>query len=298
MFKQLLYSVKPSHLKHAHGGRLMPYSIVREILKWLAYLILFLPIAMLIVDNITGKYWTFGIVLSKIFGEATSNYWIQAMSSNALLHTLLTSQSAFRIVLLLLIVIFSVIVGTCVLHIDTFSAKIADMTITMQQQSAKDESFFDLYLDQIVYLLERSKTEVVILEDIDRTQSMKFFESLRELNDILNKDLTRKRHCITFIYAMSDTLFDYAENEHNNPNLPAQMSLQDEKREKGSAKTVVASTITSAKSDHEIMNVIQNKAKFFDVILYVSSINDAATVPVRIKALMESKGISNNGGEA
>ena len=34
------------------------------------------------------------------------------------------------------------------------------------------------------------------------------------------------------------------------------------------------------------MNVIQSKAKFFDVILYINSVNDATTVPEHLKELM------------
>lgn len=292
MFKQILYSVKPSHLRPLRRGRSMPYSLIDEILKGLAYLIFAFLLILLIVDGIHGMHWTLDTILSAFSKDKAASYSAWVASANdavhTLAHTLLTSQSAFGLMLLLLNAIFLFLVGTHVLRIDAFSTKIADMTITMKQQVPQEESFFDLYLDQIVYLLERAETEIVLLEDIDRTRSMKFFESLRELNDILNKDLTRENRCITFIYALSDSLFDHAENEHNKRNMSAQS--EDQNSEGSSAEAVKASTVTPAKTDHGIVDVIQSKAKFFDVILYINSVNDATTVPERLKELMNPQG--------
>ncbi|MGO5370168.1 YobI family P-loop NTPase [Bifidobacterium sp. LCP19S3_E9] len=77
------------------------------------------------------------------------------------------------------------------------------------------DSYFDQYLDEIVYLFEKSKIETVIFEDLDRFKSPEIFDSLRELNQILNDDpvITRERsrrdgRTIRFIYAISDAVFD------------------------------------------------------------------------------------------
>lgn len=77
------------------------------------------------------------------------------------------------------------------------------------------DSYFDQYLDEIVYLFERSKIETVIFEDLDRFESPEIFDSLRELNQILNDDpvITGERSCrdgrtIRFIYAISDAVFE------------------------------------------------------------------------------------------
>lgn len=77
------------------------------------------------------------------------------------------------------------------------------------------DSYFDQYLDEIVYLFERSKIETVVFEDLDRFESPEIFDSLRELNQILNDDpvITGERSCrdgrtIRFIYAISDAVFE------------------------------------------------------------------------------------------
>lgn len=71
------------------------------------------------------------------------------------------------------------------------------------------DSYFDQYLDEIVYLFEKSEVELVVFEDLDRFESPEIFDSLRELNQILNDDpeIARKR-VIRFIYAISDAVFD------------------------------------------------------------------------------------------
>lgn len=71
------------------------------------------------------------------------------------------------------------------------------------------DSYFDQYLDEIVYLFEKSEVELVIFEDLDRFESPEIFDSLREMNQILNNDpeIARKR-VIRFIYAISDAVFD------------------------------------------------------------------------------------------
>ena len=41
-------------------------------------------------------------------------------------------------------------------------------------------------MDEIVYFFETTKTELVIIEDLDRFKSTNIFVALRELNNILN----------------------------------------------------------------------------------------------------------------
>jgi len=67
-------------------------------------------------------------------------------------------------------------------------------------------SFFDQYLDEIVYFFEKTKVEVVILEDIDRFQNTHIFEELSALNELLNS--ARGMRPVRFIYAVRDSIFD------------------------------------------------------------------------------------------
>jgi len=67
-------------------------------------------------------------------------------------------------------------------------------------------SYFDEYLDEIIYFFEAAKYNVVIFEDIDRFESLYIFETLRQLNTILNNS-KQVDHPVTFIYAIKDSIF-------------------------------------------------------------------------------------------
>lgn len=57
----------------------------------------------------------------------------------------------------------------------------AKLTLT-----SKDGSYFDDYLDEIVYFFEATRKRIVILEDMDRFNNVEVFEDLRALNILLN----------------------------------------------------------------------------------------------------------------
>lgn len=69
-----------------------------------------------------------------------------------------------------------------------------------------EESIFNRYLDEIVYFFEETDYEVVFIEDLDRFTATGIFTKLRELNLLLNRYDSIKRH-ITFVYAIRDDYF-------------------------------------------------------------------------------------------
>lgn len=88
------------------------------------------------------------------------------------------------------------------IHVRQFSAGPAAVTL-----DEKSVSYFDQYLDEIVYFFETSKRDIVIFEDIDRFNDSYIFETLRSLNTLLNAS-PKIRKPIRFIYAVKDSIFD------------------------------------------------------------------------------------------
>ncbi|WP_159625331.1 YobI family P-loop NTPase [Actinomyces sp. zg296] len=78
--------------------------------------------------------------------------------------------------------------------------------------SANAETYFDRYLDEIIYFFEITKLRLVVFEDIDRFENPQIFDQLRELNTLLNNagQLKRKgQTCpVVFVYAVKDSIFD------------------------------------------------------------------------------------------
>ncbi|WP_315525274.1 hypothetical protein [Corynebacterium durum] len=90
------------------------------------------------------------------------------------------------------------------LHFDKFTAGPA--TVSLVQGT---ESYFDRYLDEIIYFFEKSRRRLIVFEDIDRFDNPEIFDELRELNITLNNAEQLKR-CgnIIFIYATKDSIFE------------------------------------------------------------------------------------------
>lgn len=136
-------------------------------------------------------------------------------------------------------------------HLDKFTAGPATLTLSGSDNS-NDDSYFDRYLDEIIYFFEMSTCSIVVFEDIDRFSNWEIFEELRELNTILNnaeqlQDRKSKsdESKIVFIYAMKDSIFE---------------------------PQTVTDTDEVAKSAHDrAIQEIQraNRTKFFDVIIPV-----------------------------
>ena len=56
----------------------------------------------------------------------------------------------------------------------------------------QDDSFFDKYLNEVLYLFENSHTDVIVFEDMDRFEMNYIFERLREINTLVNNQLANK----------------------------------------------------------------------------------------------------------
>lgn len=129
------------------------------------------------------------------------------------------------------------------LHIKQFSAGSA--TVTLDDSSV---SYFDQYLDEIVYFFEVSGCDVVIFEDIDRFNDSHIFETLRALNTLLNVAPQIKKP-IRFIYAIKDSIFDRIGLEKEGRKLDSNVLESDDPAQ---AETMRA-----------------NRTKFFDLVIPV-----------------------------
>lgn len=49
-----------------------------------------------------------------------------------------------------------------------------------------DESYFDKYLNEVIYIFENSGADVIVFEDIDRYNTNEIFQRLREINTLIN----------------------------------------------------------------------------------------------------------------
>lgn len=69
-----------------------------------------------------------------------------------------------------------------------------------------NNSYFDEYLDEILYFFESTKYDIVLIEDVDRFKKLYIFESLRQLSAIINNS-SQVGKPVRFIYALKDSIF-------------------------------------------------------------------------------------------
>lgn len=86
--------------------------------------------------------------------------------------------------------------------------------------SPRSTSYFDEYLDEIVYFFEmNSKSDILVIEDLDRFNDPAIYESLRSLNSILNASQQLGKRDIRFIYAVRDSIFEKLGRQDEDPDL-------------------------------------------------------------------------------
>ncbi|GAA3871157.1 P-loop NTPase fold protein [Leifsonia kafniensis] len=195
--------------------------------------------------------WTRELVLAGIIGFAVAVLFLLAGWGATVTTTL---QPVVDFALWIYPILFALATGAVYalrfllhgrVHIKAFSAGPAAVTL-----DEKSVSYFDQYLDEIVYFFETSDYDVVIFEDIDRFNDSHIFETLRSLNTLLNAapEVSRTNRTIRFVYAIKDSIFD-------------RIGLESEGRKDA--------TLADITDPAEAEAVRANRTKFFDLVIPV-----------------------------
>ena len=148
------------------------------------------------------------------------------------------------------------------------SLSTAGASITLGE---RDDTYFDAYLDELVTYFDRGGEDHVIFEDLDRFDDPAIFDSLRELNTILNASPGRIEAApdrqLCFIYAIKDSLFERLaepEPEQKNDRGKAEAgSRADDEKSAEPRENVENRT----KTQREVLAERANRTKFFDVVI-------------------------------
>jgi len=85
--------------------------------------------------------------------------------------------------------------------------KIRLTQIEVDLQKTDKASMLNEAIDEIIHYFEQTKSNCLVIEDLDRYGSVDLFTSLRELSDILKRNPRTRSLGIVFIYAVKDELF-------------------------------------------------------------------------------------------
>lgn len=72
-----------------------------------------------------------------------------------------------------------------------------------------EESYFDKYLNEVLYLFENCGADAVVFEDMDRFEANRIFVRLKEINLLVNtkRDVSDNGRPLRFIYLLKDDIF-------------------------------------------------------------------------------------------
>lgn len=137
------------------------------------------------------------------------------------------------------------------------------------------KTYFDSFLEEIVGFFEAVDPKFVIFEDLDRFDDSQIFESLRELNTLINASAhwKSKGQPLRFIYAIKDSLFEQLGTEPEAKDEEPDQSdsvNQSPRGDKGSRKRATAVAKAASKTQLDIAAEAvrrANRTKFFELVI-------------------------------
>ena len=186
ILQQLFYHVKATNIPESRFGRIERTSSKKRILNTVSILLFVVANLFLFCQEQVTKYF---LIPTEV----------------------LKSSFLFGISICVFIIGIWVVLFQLILFIKKISIK--NLTLdkaTLEFEEKKNVSIMNRYLDEILYLFQENKYNVVIFEDIDRFENTHIFTKLRELNLILNQS-EEIGWRIVFLYALKDDIFANAE---------------------------------------------------------------------------------------
>ena len=247
LVKQLVYRAKPGEVRTSKFAR------APELKWWWAGIHAFLVAVVLV-----GLLWLFGLRPNK-----------DSLGANGLLWPMV---AFFLLVFAILWAIRWYIGSRVVAQVSAGGASIA--------LEGKDDSFFDKYLDELIAFFEATEPDLVVFEDLDRFDDPRIFDSLRELNNLVNTSAhwsNRMDRPLRFVYAIKDSLFEKLGDEQQEKDATAKSKSDEDKDSDASERAPAASekrasvAAPGVKKKDTAAEAVEraNRTKFFEIVIPV-----------------------------
>lgn len=140
------------------------------------------------------------------WGDFVNSLTVGRLREDLLLTT--TSQTAFFVGVICVIILSYLIHEIIKIQFNKNIFKgisVQGNTIEIFEQS--EESYFDKYLNEVLYLFENSDMDVIVFEDMDRYNTNQVFQRLREINTLINSRKKNSDKQLRFFYLLRDDIF-------------------------------------------------------------------------------------------
>jgi len=242
IIKQLLYGTDPEKIPASHFHKMNEIGLGKQILSSLAF-------GMLLLFILNIYQWPYSYIQKPLT-------WLPIPTS-------ITKILAEIVIICLLSIATFALFHYFGTRIHLAKIDVGTAGITLGENS---DSYFDQYLDEIIYIFEKTGIRTVFFEDLDRFQDAQIFDSLRELNQILNND-PKLQHTESTIQKISQRLhFSHSAKEKNSQSsTPIQFvyAIHD---------AIFSNQYVSADAqiaNQESLTHSFSRAKFFDIIIPV-----------------------------
>ena len=243
IIKQLLYGTDPRKIPASHFHRMNEIGLGKQLLSSLAC----------------------GMLLLFIFNIYKWPYsYIQKPLTWLPIPTSITKILAEIVIIGLLSIATFALLHYFGTRIHLAKIDVGTAGITLGENS---DSYFDQYLDEIIYIFEKTGIRTVFFEDLDRFQDAQIFDSLRELNQILNNDPKLRRTESTIQRISRQLHFSRSAGKKNSqPSTPIQFiyAIHD-----AIFSNQYVSIADEQVSNKESLAHSFSRAKFFDLIIPV-----------------------------
>jgi hypothetical protein len=182
-------------------------AVQKEIVKQILYTAPPSKVSSSRFDRLDKFNWPRAIFLSAAVGLAVAAVIFATRAGQRLEDV--TSAGGFKIWVgyILGILVFTAVGCVTQLFLQGVRLRRVSSGSTSIELAESSQSYFDQYLDEIVYFFQQTGRDIVLLEDLDRFDDSSIFEELRELNTLLN-GASQVGQPVRFVYAVKDSLFE------------------------------------------------------------------------------------------
>lgn len=141
----------------------------------------------------------------------TISEFVASLKENWLKNCLLVISSDY--VSILLVCMMEILVFICIYNIvyaqnnKRIFRKVSFQGNDIEIFSEQDDSYFDKYLNEVLYLFQNVKADGIVFEDLDRYNAPLVFERLGEINTLVNRKRTEEEKPLRFFYLLRDDVF-------------------------------------------------------------------------------------------
>lgn len=191
ILNQLIHQIKVSNIKDTNFN-------IKRALPWY--------------QKLLYSFAIFFIILSTLYVTLYSK-WSSWIISNNYEFLTFTLSDVFQLVVFIGCILVLAVSIYCFVSRGSYFKKLKKLgiksVVDIEVFDSSNESSFDKYLNEVIYLFQKSKADVIVFEDLDRYDSVTIFEKLREINYLINNKSANKT--IRFLYLIRDDIFNSVE---------------------------------------------------------------------------------------